>query len=230
MLPKYKNKQLLVTALTHRSALNEKENSGTTATESNERLEFLGDAVLELATTEFLFHKFPREPEGKLTAYRSALVKTTTLAKVATELKLGTKMYMSKGEEAGGGRTNEGLLANTTEAMIGALYLDQGYERVKKFLEEYLFVKFDEIRRNKLYKDAKSLFQEVVQADDFPTPSYKVVKEEGPDHNKHFTVQVLVGEKVYGEGEGKSKQLAEQKAAEFALNKYIPLEKKESSG
>lgn len=214
---KLKDQQLLVTALTHRSALNEKETSGTTAQESNERLEFLGDAVLELATTEFLFNKFPDEPEGVLTTYRSALVKTGTLATVARGLKLGEQIYMSKGEEATGGRDNDSLLADTLEAVLGALYLDQGYQQVKMFLEKKLFPKFQEIKENKLYRDPKSLFQEHVQSKGMATPTYEVIKEIGPDHNKEFTVNVLVAGKIMGTGKGKSKQLAQQAAAKKAL-------------
>lgn len=219
MLPKFKDPSLLMTALSHRSSLNEA-SSGTAATESNERLEFLGDAVLELVTTQFLFEKFPAEPEGVLTSYRSALVKTTTLAEVARDLNLGKKMYMSKGEEATGGRENESLLADVTEAVIGALYLDQGYEKVEKFLQKHLFPKFEEIKKKRLYKDSKSFLQELVQSKGFSTPSYEVVKEVGPDHDKEFTVQVLVDGKVKGTGVGKSKQLAQQSAAEQALDVY----------
>lgn len=215
-LPSFRNKQLLMTALSHRSSLNER-SSGTTAKESNERLEFLGDAVLELATTQFLYDRFPAEQEGVLTAYRSALVKTTTLAEVARELNLGEKLYLSKGEEATGGRSNEGLLADVTEAVIGALYLDQGLDAVIKFLKENLFVKFDEILKQKLYRDHKSQLQELVQAQGFPTPAYEVIKAEGPDHDKEFTVQVLVDGTVKGTGSGKSKQQAQQQAAAMAL-------------
>lgn len=214
MLPQFKDHHLLETALTHRSALNEKISS---ATESNERLEFLGDAVLELITTEFLFAKLAHEPEGVLTAYRSALVKTTTLAEVATELGLGKKLYMSKGEEATGGRKNIGLLADTTEAVIGALYLDQGYEVVKTFITTNLFTKFDRIKEEKLYQDSKSHLQEVVQSKGFAAPTYQVIKEKGPDHDKEFTVQVLVNNNPQGTGVGKSKQLAQQAAASSAL-------------
>jgi ribonuclease-3 len=218
MLPKFKNQQLLDAALSHRSALNEKD-SGTSAQESYERLEYLGDAVLELATTEFLYHAHPAEPEGVLTAYRSALVKTTTLAEVAIELKLGEKMYMSRGEAATGGRQNEGLLADVLEAVVGALYLDQGYEAVQKFLSTHLFPKFAEIKEKKLYRDNKSFYQEVVQAQGFSTPSYEVAKAEGPDHDKVFTVNVLVDGVVTGTGTGKSKQQAQQEAARQALEK-----------
>ena len=214
MLPAFRNQQLLTTALTHRSALNEKI---STSTESNERLEFLGDAVLELATTQFLFDKLPSEQEGILTAYRSALVKTTTLAEVALELSLGEQLYMSRGEEATGGRVNVSLLADTLEAVIGALYLDQGFEAVTAFLSDHLFPKFAMIQQQKLYKDAKSQLQELVQAQGFEAPAYEVVQEVGPDHDKEFTVQVKVGNQVKGTGTGKSKQQAQQAAASEAL-------------
>jgi ribonuclease-3 len=216
ILPSFRNKQLLVTALSHRSSLNER-SSGTTAKESNERLEFLGDAVLELVTTQFLYDRFPAEPEGTLTAYRSALVKTTTLAEVARELGLGEKLYLSKGEEATGGRNNEGLLADVTEAVIGALYIDQGLQAVIEFLKKHLFVKFDDILQQKLYRDHKSQLQELVQSQGLATPAYEVTKAEGPDHDKEFTVQVLVDGVVKGSGSGKSKQQAQQQAAKEAL-------------
>lgn len=214
MLPTFTNQNLIITALTHRSALNENLSS---ATQSNERLEYLGDAVLELATTNFLFNKFPKEPEGTLTAYRSALVKTTTLAEVAKELSLGEKLYMSKGEENGGGRENIGLLANTVEAVIGAIYLDQGFDKVVEFLNAHLFVKFQQIFDQKLYKDAKSLLQEEVQAKGLETPAYQVIEEKGPDHDKIFTIDVLISGKNIARGQGKSKQLAQQAAATKAL-------------
>jgi len=218
MLPSFKNTQLLDTALTHRSALNEK---GSTMTESNERLEFLGDAVLELVATEFLYEKFPTEPEGTLTAYRSALVKTTSLAEVSINLGLGERLKMSKGEEATGGRTNPSLLADTLEAVIGALYLDQGYQACVTFLHEHLFTRLDTILEHRLYKDPKSELQERVQAQGFETPSYEVISESGPDHNKEFTVAVHVGSELVGQGTGKSKQQAQQAAAQEALKKYL---------
>lgn len=216
MLPKFTNDDLLQTALTHRSALNE---SGA-AKESNERLEFLGDAVLELITTNFLFAKFPELNEGVLTSYRSALVKTTSLAAVAERIGLGEQLKMSKGEEATGGRSNPSLLADTFEAVLGALYQDQGLEAVEKFLQEELFINMDTILKERLYKDPKSELQEKVQAKGFTTPSYEVINAEGPDHDKVFTVSVTVGDQVMGEGTGKSKQQAQQAAAEAALQKY----------
>ncbi len=219
MIPDFDDPQLLHRAFTHRSALNEPD-SGTNSEVSNERLEFLGDAVLELAVTRYLFHQHPEEPEGKLTAYRSALVRTTTLAEVARELDLGNKLYMSKGEEATGGRDNDSLLADTMEAVIGAIYLDQDFLAAEKFISQYILPKFDQIKEKHLYKDPKSLLQEIVQSQGYPTPSYEVIDEVGPDHNKRFTVQVKVGQKMMGEGRGKSKQKAQQEAAKEALSEF----------
>jgi len=216
MLPQFNDPSLLITALTHRSALNE---HISTATQSNERLEFLGDAVLELATTKFLFDHFPAEPEGVLTSYRSALVKTTTLADVALTLHLGRQLFMSKGEEATGGRDNISLLADTFEAVVGALYLDQGFETVVTFLELHLFPLFHEIKQQKLYKDAKSELQELVQSRGNGAPLYTVTHAIGPDHNKEFTIEVSVDNQTLGRGNGKSKQLAQQAAAAEALTK-----------
>lgn len=215
-LPAFQNEQLLITALTHRSALNEKL---STSTESNERLEFLGDAVLELCTTNFLYQTMDGQPEGVMTAFRSALVKTTTLAEISTEIGLGDQLLMSKGEERTGGRTNPSLLANSFEALLGALYLDQGYDKAYQFLEAHLFPKFSYIKQHGLHRDYKSSFQEAVQADGHPTPMYQVISEEGPDHEKNFTVGVYVGEELYAEGTGSSKQRAEQAAAQVALEK-----------
>lgn len=217
MLPTFSDQSLLDKALTHRSALNEK---GSSITESNERLEFLGDAVLELSTTRFLFDKFPHEPEGTLTAYRSALVKTTSLATVAETLELGKMLKMSKGEEATGGRTNPSLLADTFEAVIGALYLDQGYDAADAFLHKHLFTTVDAMLKERLYKDPKSDLQEQVQAKGFETPQYVVVNEAGPDHDKEFTVAVHVGGKPVAEGTGRSKQQAQQAAAQAALKSF----------
>ena len=213
-LPSFNNQALLNTALTHRSALNE---NLTTSPESNERLEFLGDAVLELVTTKFLYNALPDEQEGMLTAYRSALVKTTTLAEVAKALGLGEKLFMSKGEEASGGRQNTGLLANAVEAFLGALYLDQGFDVVEKFLVEHLFPKLDEIQAKKLYKDPKSQLQELVQSKGYVAPEYIVIEEEGPDHDRQFTVKVVINGQDRGVGKGKSKQLAQQSAAQVVL-------------
>jgi len=213
-LPTFQNPALLTNALTHRSALNE---HLSTSLESNERLEFLGDAVLELATTKFLFAEMPDEQEGMLTAYRSALVKTTTLADVAIELGLGEQLFMSKGEEASGGRQNTGLLANTVEAVIGALYLDQGFDAAYAFIEKHIFPRLDEIKQKKLYKDAKSQLQEYVQSKGLAAPDYVVIEESGPDHDREFTVKVLIDGLEAGRGKGKSKQLAQQAAAQSVL-------------
>lgn len=218
MLPTFQKQHLLTEALTHRSALNE---NLSTSLVSNERLEYLGDAVLELATSQFLFHSYPKEPEGVLTAYRSALVKTTTLAKIAMTLDLGQKLFMSKGEEATGGRTNTSLLANTFEAVLGALYLDQGYQAVQQFLEKHLFPEIGTILKEKSYKDAKSHLQEVVQSQGFDTPTYDVLSESGPDHEKEFTIAVVVDGTIKGKGTGASKQKAQQAAAAQALELYI---------
>lgn len=214
-LPTFKDADLLTNALTHRSALNE---HLSTSTRSNERLEFLGDAVLELAATKFLYAEMPDEQEGMLTAYRSALVKTTTLAEVANELKLGEQLFMSKGEEASGGRQNVGLLANTVEAVIGALYLDQGFDVAYAFIETHIFPRLAEIKQKKLYKDAKSQLQELVQAKGLNAPEYIVIDESGPDHDREFTIKVLIDGLETGRGKGKSKQLAQQAAAQYVLD------------
>ncbi|MEP7167391.1 MAG: ribonuclease III [Candidatus Woesebacteria bacterium] len=218
MLPTFIRQDLLSTALTHRSALNE-----STATESNERLEFLGDAVLELVTTEFLYAKFPSEPEGMLTSYRAALVKTTTLAVVAKELGLDQLLKISKGEERSGGRDNVGLLADTFEAFTGALYLDQGYEAAKVFISTNLLPKVDQVVTQKLYKDYKTSLQEQVQSQGQGTPIYETIEESGPDHLKVFTVQVLVDQNILGAGTGRNKQDASQEAARAALEKMKDL-------
>lgn len=215
----FRDPALLTTALSHRSSLNEKSQSGTTATESNERLEFLGDAVLELAATLYLYQQRPDEDEGKLTAYRSALVRTETLAELAKELGLDQQMYLSKGEEQGGGRSNQSLLADLMEAVIGALYLDQGFAAVEAFLQTHLFPKFAQILTARSYKDQKSLLQEQVQAKSLGTPVYRVVRALGPDHDKEFTVEVTVDGQVWGVGTGHSKQIASQAAAGAALQK-----------
>lgn len=217
MIPSFTNAALLSTALTHRSALNEKD---AQSTESNERLEFLGDAVLELAATRFLFERFPTEQEGVLTAYRSALVKTTSLATVALKLGLGEQLKMSRGEEATGGRANPSLLADTLEAVVGALYLDQGFQAAEEFLREHLFTTVDTILKERLYKDPKSELQERVQAQGKETPTYAVLSEKGPDHNKEFTVSVSVGGTMIAQGSGKSKQQAQQAAAQEALKQF----------
>lgn len=214
MLPPFKNPALLEEAFVHRSAVNESK-----GTVSNERLEFLGDAVLELATTIFLYKRLPDVPEGILTSFRSSLVKKTTLAKVALNLGLGDMLKMSRGEEAMGGRKNPALLENTFEAFIGALFLDQGFDACYAFLDENLFIRFDEINDNNLHRDDKSLLQESVQAQGKPTPVYETLESHGPDHDKTFKVAVSVDAHRLGVGEGKSKQEASLRAAKAALEK-----------
>lgn len=214
-LKNFKNKNLLKEAFTHRSYLNETREK----LNSNERLEFLGDAVLELLVSEHLFHRFPNFPEGRLTNLRSAIVRAESLARVARKLNLGEKLLMSKGEEEGGGRKNLSLLANCFEALLGALYLDQGINRVKEFLQATIFIYVPEIIKKKTYQDFKSYLQEKVQEKTKISPIYKVVKEIGPDHQKVFTVGVYVKEQKIGQGRGKSKQEAEQEAAKEGLEK-----------
>jgi ribonuclease III len=214
MIPKFNDPKLLETAFTHRSTLNEK---GLPASSSNERLEYLGDAVLELATSEYLYRQLPEEPEGVLTAFRSALVKTQTLADLTLELGIDQKLIMSKGEIRTGGRSNTSILADTMEAVLGALYLDQGFEAVVKFLEKNLFPKFKQIQADGSWKDAKSELQEKVQAQGLPAPKYRVVHATGPDHEKEFVVEVKVNNISRGRGSGKSKQQAQQEAAIKAL-------------
>lgn len=214
MLPRFKDPSLLERALTHRSAVPVR---GVGSSTSNERLEFLGDAVLELATTTFLFDKYLDKNEGALTAYRSALVNTQMLASVAQELGLGEKLHLSSGEEQGGGRENTNLLADTFEAVIGALYLDQGFDVVVTWLENILFTRIDVVVAEQLYKDPKSHLQELVQAEKQPPPQYRVIKTSGPDHDKRFTVSVSVNGSTLAKGTGTSKQAAQQDAAKNAL-------------
>lgn len=215
-LPTFNDPKLLEEALTHRSAVNEK-----LGIVSNERLEFLGDAVLELATTMFLYQKLPQEPEGILTSFRSALVKRQMLARVAKQLGLGLQLKMSRGEEQMGGRENPALLENTFEAVVGALFRDQGFEPCYQFLANELFTHFDEIMAKNLHRDHKSQLQETVQAESKPTPTYETLEESGPDHQKTFTVAVNVGKERLGIGVGKSKQEASQMAAKDALEKRL---------
>lgn len=205
---------LLRNALIHRSYLNEH----TQEKGSNERLEYLGDAVLEYLVSKNLFVRFPSFDEGKLTATRAKLVNTQNLAKFAKEHSLGSFLYLSKGEEESGGRTSTSLLANTVEAIIGALYLDSGIDSAEKFVTSYILQNIDEIIEEGL-KDPKSSLQETVQSRGLPPPVYKTVSSIGPDHNKVFEVEVLSGGEVLGVGSGKSKQEAQQKAAEEALKR-----------
>lgn len=213
---KFKDKTLLVNALIHRSYINE---FPKFPLPNNERMEFLGDAVLELIMSHHLFEKYPDRAEGELTSFRSAVVKTPSLAEASRENSYGDYILMSSGEEATGGRTREHILANTYEAVLGAIYLDQGYEVAAKFVGKSLFHKIDEIVEHRLDIDNKSKFQEIVQEVLKVTPEYTLVEDEGPDHSKVFTMAVTVDGKEMGRGKGKSKQEAEQEAATEALKK-----------
>ena len=210
----FSDKKLLKEAFTHRSYLNENPSGGGS---HNERLEFLGDAVLELIATEFLFKKFKEMPEGELTLLRSALVNANMLSTVASELEINDFLFLSRGEAKDVGRARAFILANAFEAIIGALYLDGGYAAAEKFITKYLLIRIDEVLEKRLFHDAKSLFKE--KAQDFAgiTPAYRVLKEWGPDHDKHFVVGVYLGEELVASGEGPSKQIAEQNAAEAGL-------------
>lgn len=215
---KFNNKELITRALTHRSFLNESrvEEAGR----HNERLEFLGDAVLELIVTEHLFAAYPERKEGDLTSFRAALVRTESLAEAATELGYGDFIRMSKGEEATGGRERPYILANTFEAVLGAIYLDSNYETCRKFIERVLLPKLPEIVKQRLDIDAKSRLQEISQEVHKFTPIYELVKAEGPDHERVFTIAVIIDGKEFGQGSGRSKQEAEQNAAAEALAKF----------
>ncbi|MBI4130597.1 ribonuclease III [Candidatus Roizmanbacteria bacterium] len=210
------NQQLLNEAFTHRSYLNETKEQIA----SNERLEFLGDAVLEIIVSEYLFHQFTEFPEGKLTLLRSSIVRTESLSKAALLLDLGNQLRMSRGEEENGGRANKSILANTYEAVLGALYLDQGLLAARNFVQMSLFQTIPHILKNKAYLDAKSNLQEKVQEKLKVTPVYRVLTETGPDHKKIFTVGVFINNGKAGEGSGGSKQEAEAQAATEALKKY----------
>src|SRR3990167_4146458 len=210
----FKNKDLLKQAFIHRSYINENGGSGFA---HNERLEFLGDAVLELIVTDFLYKKYPSYTEGELTALRSALVNAVIISEVALKMGMNDYLLLSKGETKDSGKARQYILANTYEAYIGAIYLDQGISTVDEFVSLTLLPKTDEIVNKKLWRDAKSLVQEKAQEFALVTPAYKVLNESGPDHDKHFTVGILFGNTMIAEGKGKSKQEAEQKAAEAAL-------------
>lgn len=212
----FKNQDLLKEALTHRSYLNEHQDWPY---RHNERLEYLGDAVLELIVTEYLFAKFPEFQEGYLTGLRAALVNYQMMARVAREITLEKFMFLSKGESREFGKAREVILANGIEALFGAVYLDGGYDAAKKLIIETVIPHLDEIIEKQLYRDPKSLLQELVQEQHKVTPSYKVIKEEGPDHQKTFTVGVFVGEDEIARASGMSKQEAETKAALLAAEK-----------
>lgn len=211
----FKNKDLLQQAFVHRSYLNEHPKYGL---EHNERLEFLGDAVLELAVTKYLYENYPN-PEGELTIWRAALVNSKMLSRVATRLGFDDYLLFSKGEARDTGRARQFILANTFEAVVGAVYLDQGFEKARGLIEKKLIIELPDILEKKLYHDPKSCFQEQSQDKMGITPVYEVLTESGPDHAKRFIVGVFLGEKMIAKGEGPSKQAAQEKAAEAAIKK-----------
>jgi ribonuclease III len=208
---------LLVMALTHRSYVNEHRKS---TSEHNERLEFLGDAVLELVVTEFLYNKYPSEAEGMLTSWRASLVRTESIGAAGVEVGYEPLVRMSRGEKQGSDRARMQILANAFEAVIGAIYLEKGYAVSAEFIHKYISSKLDTILQTGSWRDPKSHLQEVSQRIDNQTPKYRVTEETGPDHDKIFKLAVYVGDKLMGEGVGPSKQFAQQQAAQAALEKY----------
>lgn len=208
---RFKNKDLLAQALTHRSAVRE-----TRAIGHNERLEFLGDAVLELVTTDYLYH-IGQKTEGEMTNLRSALVNRGNLSSVAMEISLGDYLFLSKGEERSGGREKDSTLSNALEALIGALYLDQGFEVASQFCSEFILTRLQSLQAAGKHVDEKSSFQEKAQETTSITPHYEVLNEVGPDHDKIFTCGVFIGDEKIAEGQGNSKQKAETAAAEAGL-------------
>ncbi len=210
----FKDKTLLETAYTHRSFVNEKEGKNKT---HNERLEFLGDAVLELIVTDFLFKKFPQEPEGVMTSYRAAMVNTDSLSNAARRIEAEKYLMLSRGEKLETNKGRDHILANTFEAVIGALYIDGGFEVAQHMVSRVLFPFIDEIISKKLYKDPKSFFQEKAQELKKMTPHYELIREVGPDHDKEFVMGLYLGKELVTEGTGQSKQKAEANAAEIAL-------------
>ena len=211
---KFKDRDLLIQAFCHRSYVNEHSDFRLG---NNERLEFLGDAVLELVVTEDIFKNYPKDPEGKLTTWRSALVNAKTLSELSARLGFNDFLLLSKGESKEMGKARQYILADTFEAFIGALYLDQGYKVCRDFIKRHLMVKLPEIIEKGLFRDAKSRFQEEAQEREGITPSYKVLKEQGPDHAKHFFVGVFLDDRLVAEGRGSSKQEAQENAAKNGL-------------
>jgi len=210
----FKNQDLLTQALTHKSWVNEHKKQR----ESNERLEFLGDAVLEFIVSKEIYERHPDKEEGFLTALRANLVNTQNLANIARKLNVGKALFLAKGEEDSGGRENPSLLADTIEAIIGAFFIDQGIKPVYEFIKEHIIAEIPE-KLSRPLKDAKSRLQEYIQSQKLPTPRYKVIEESGPEHSKKYIVEVSVEDRQLGKGEGKSKSTAEQKAADNALSR-----------
>lgn len=213
MLPKFINKDLYDLAFTHRSYLNE----ANTATESNERLEFLGDSILSFVVSTYIYNEYKNRKEGELTSLRSVLTNTETLYEISKRLDLGQYLKLSKGEEETGGRESKTILANTYEAVVGALYIDQGIDAAREFITETILKVIDEIVLVQGLKDPKSGLQEVMQEKFKTSPRYEVLNEEGPDHDKSYTVGVYLNDKLLSQGVGKSKQEGEKKAAQNAL-------------
>lgn len=209
---RFKNKKILQTALTHRSCLNE-----PGITQSYERLEFLGDAILEMMISVYLYGLYPDKMEGFLTAARSAAVRTESLSKISLDYGINKYISMSKGEESTGGRNNPSILEDVIESLIGALYTDGGYEAASQFFTKIIIPKAQKIIDGNELKDAKSTLQEIVQSKGYTSPAYKTVKERGPDHEKTFDVSVVVNNQEIAQGSGKSKQEAEQNAAKKAI-------------
>jgi ribonuclease-3 len=218
----YNDINLLVTALTHRSYVNEHKKS---THEHNERLEFLGDAILEMVSSDFLYRNY-NEPEGIMTAWRAALVRTESIGDAGKKLGYEPLVRLSKGEKHGSERAHDVILADCFEAVIGSIYLDQGYETAKDFIYKHILSKIDEILEEGTWRDAKSWFQELAQKTDGETPVYRTLKEEGPDHDKNFTVGAYVGDKLMGVGVGHSKQDAQTAAAREGVKKYRAEENK----
>ena len=214
---KFKDQDLLKSAFIHRSYLNEHSEEKLP---NNERLEFLGDAILGLVISKHLYEAYPKSPEGDLTNYRSSLVNAKTLSKAAASLALGEYLYLSKGEEGTGGRQRQYILANTFEALLGAIFLDPGLDKVTTFIENNLLIYLSEIIEKRLYKDFKSHLQEKSQELFSLTPTYKLIEEKGPDHAKTFKIAVILDKKKMSEGSGPSKQEAQQQAAKIALEKW----------
>lgn len=210
----FTDRNYLLTAMTHRSYLNEHRDA---TQDHNERLEFLGDAVLELVVTDFLFRKYPDKPEGELTAIRAALVNTNSIADAAQRMGFGEFLLLSKGEAKDTGRARMYILANAFEAVVGAMYLDQGYTVANDFIARQLFARTDTIVEKRLWQDAKSRFQELSQEHAGVTPTYETLQQTGPDHDRTFTVGVYLGNEKIAEGQGRAKQEAEQQAAEKAI-------------
>lgn len=210
---KFRNQELLIQSLTHRSSLNE----GLNTSSSNERLEFLGDTILSFIVSHWLYQRLPEQPEGRLTNIRSYLVKSDTLAQISQQLGVGEHLVLGKGEKESGGQKNPSLLGNTLEAIIGAVFLDQGMETTKKFILKVFSPFLQKISKGKEFKDFKSVFQEKLQAQTKYSPVYKTISQSGPDHAKVFTVGVYYADKLISTGKGKSKQEAEEEAARLAI-------------